>query len=302
MKQHGLATRLASSIGREIREGRLAPDAHLVAQAIADQHGVSRSPVNEALKLLVEQGFARKEANRGVFVNNVRDLPLAPSEVSADPVEEVYFRLAEDRLQGHLPDTISATLIRDRYSLTQAQVQTLLTRIVKEGWLDRRAGYGFAFTEMLDSADALVQTYRMRMALEPNALLEPGYHLEPDDLNALRAVEEHLLLGGVETMSAEELYDRGVGFHETIIGAARNPFFLDALRRINNIRRLLAYRSMGSRSRYFQQAREHLEILDLLEQRRNEEASWKLRSHLATVIHNLGEIRPLLEGRAESVS
>lgn len=298
MKQNGLAARLASAIGRDISEGRIAPGAHLVAQAIADQHGVSRSPVNDALALLVEQGFARKHANRGVFANDVRNLELAPASLERDPVEKTYFRLAEDRLEGRLPDIVSASLIRESYGLTQAQVQGLLTRIVKEGWLERRAGYGFAFTEMLDSADALVQTYRMRLALEPVALLEPSYHLDLEDLRSLRTVEESLLAGGVETVSTEDLYDRGVRFHETIIGAARNPFFLDALKRINSIRRLLAYRSMGSRARYFQQAREHLEILDLLEQRRNEEASWKLRSHLSTVIHNLTEIRPLLEGRS----
>lgn len=296
MKQSGLPARLASAIGRDIKEGRLVPGAHLAAQAIADQHGVSRSPVNEALALLVDQGFARKEANRGVFVNDVRNLQLAPAKVELDPVEKTYFQLAEDRLERRLPDTISANLIRDNYGLTHAQVQALLTRILKEGWLERRAGYGFEFTEMLDSADALVQTYRMRMALEPSALMEPGYHLKLEDLRALREIEDHLLAGGIETMSTEELYDRGVRFHETIIGASRNPFFLDALRRINSIRRLLAYRSMGSRARYFQQAREHLEILELLEQHRNEEASWKLRSHLSTVIHNLTEIRPLLEG------
>jgi DNA-binding GntR family transcriptional regulator len=300
MKQKGMASRLASAIGRDIGEGRLAPDTHLTAQALADQYGVSRSPVNEALMLLVDQGFARKEANRGVFVNDVRGLGLTPANVEPDPVEKCYLQLAEDRLERRLPDIVSANLIRDSYGLTQAQVQALLTRIVKEGWLERRAGYGFAFTEMLDSADALVQTYRMRMALEPNALMEPGYHLELDVLRELRATEERLLSGGIETMSTEELYDRGVRFHEAIIGASRNPFFLDALKRINSIRRLLAYRSMGTRVRYFQQAREHVEILDLLEQGRNEEASWKLRSHLSTVIHNLGEIRPLLEGRSTS--
>lgn len=298
MKHSRLADRLASEIVFEIRRGRLAADAHLVAQSIADQYGVSRSPVNEALKMLVDQGFARKEARRGVFVNDVRGLELLPANIQPDPVEKTYLQLAEDRLEGRLPDIVSANLIRDKYGLTQAQVQTLLTRIVKEGWLERRAGYGFAFTEMLDSADALVQTYRMRMALEPNALLEPGYHLELEVLHELRATEQRLLSGGIETMSAEELYDRGVRFHEAIIGASRNPFFLDALRRINSIRRLLAYRSMGTRARYFQQARDHLEILDLLEQGHNEEASWKLRSHLSTVILNLTEIRPLLEGRS----
>lgn len=300
MKTTGLAARIASAIGHDIREGRLAPDTHLAAQAIADQHGVSRFPASEALSILVSQGFARKEKHRGVFVNDVRDLELSPARIEIDTIEQTYFRLAEDRLEGRLPDSVSANLLRETYSLTQAQVQTLLTRIVKEGWIEPKTGYGFAFTEMLTSPDALVQTYRMRMALEPRALLEPGYHLPQDDLQRLRAVEEHLLAGGIETMSAEELYDRGVKFHEGIIGASRNPFFLDALKRINSIRRLLAYRSMTERRRYFQQAREHLEILELLEERRNEDAALKLEAHLSTVIHNLTQIRPLLEGRALS--
>jgi len=299
MKGPGLALRIASALGRDIREGRVGPGTHLTAQAIADLHRVSRFSASEALALLVEQGFARKEAHRGVFVNDIRDVDIKPAAVEAGIVERTYFRLAEDRLEGRVPETVTANLLRETYDLTQAQVQELLTRTVEAGWLERRTGYGFAFTEMLTSPEALVQTYRMRMALEPSAVIEPGYELASRDLQALRKVEEHLLSGGIETMSAEELYDRGVRFHETIIGGSRNPFFLDALKRINNIRRLLAYRSMGSRARYFEQAREHLEILDLLEQRRNEEASWKLKSHLSTVIHNLAGIRTLLEGRSE---
>src|SRR4051794_39268981 len=78
MKTSGLAARIASAIGHEIRENRLAPDTHLVAQTIADQHGVSRFPASEALALLVKQGFARKEPYRGVFVNDVSDLELTP--------------------------------------------------------------------------------------------------------------------------------------------------------------------------------------------------------------------------------
>lgn len=298
MKTLGLAARIAAAIGNEIREGRLAPGTHLVAQIIADQYAVSRFPASEALNLLVKQGLARKVKHRGVFVNDLSPAQLAPAEIEIDLIEKTYALLADDVLEGRLPQTVSATLLRENYGLTQAQVQTLLTRIVKEGWLEPRSGYGYAFTEMLTSPDALVQTYRMRRALEPSALLEPSYHIESSVVQRLRGIEEHLLNGGIETMSAEELYDRGVNFHEAIVGASRNPFFLDALKRINSIRRLLAYRSMGSRGRYFQQAREHLEILDLLERGENEEAAAKLEVHLSTVIQNLDDIRPLLEGRS----
>jgi DNA-binding GntR family transcriptional regulator len=104
-----------------------------------------------------------------------------------------------------------------------------------------------------------------------------------------------MLAGGVESMSIEELYDRGVRFHEMIVAGSKNPFFLDALRRINSIRRLLAYRSSAARGRYYEQAQDHLGILDLLEAERNEEASQRLRSHLGKVIQNLAAIRPILE-------
>jgi integrase len=59
--------------------------------------------------------------------------------------------------------------------------------------------------------------------------------------------------------------------------------------------RLLSYRSMVNRKRYRQQCEEHLQILDLLERERNEEASQALRRHLEHTIGNLQEIRPILE-------
>ncbi|MEW9837440.1 hypothetical protein [Mesorhizobium marinum] len=65
MKAPSLAVRIASSIGRDIRDGRVPMGAHLTAQAIAVHHGVSRFLASEPLTLLVEQGFAPKEANRG---------------------------------------------------------------------------------------------------------------------------------------------------------------------------------------------------------------------------------------------
>jgi DNA-binding GntR family transcriptional regulator len=210
-------------------------------------------------------------------------------------VETAYFALAEERLESRIPDVVSTTVLKERYGLSSAEVQALCTRIVKEGWLERRAGYGFQFTAMLNTTDALVQTYRFRMALEPAALLEPGYQLDRAWSAKARLVEERILAGGVDSLSIEELYERGVSFHEMLVSGSKNPFYLDALQRINSIRRLLAYRSAATRERYVAQARDHLELLDLLEAGRNEEAAWKLRLHLGHVIHNLGALRPILE-------
>lgn len=296
----GLAGTLVADITEEIRLGRLKPGEHLSAQSLADRFGVSRSPIGQALRDLATSGLVLHEAQRGYFVASLAGDPAPAPARPRDPLEEAYLALAEDRLEGRVPDVVSTNFLRDRYALTPGQVRLLSTRILKEGWLEQRAGYGLQFTAMLDSADALLQTYRFRMAMEPSALLEPGYTLDLEEARECRRVEEFMLGGGVESLSPEELYDRGVRFHEMIIAGSRNPFFLDALRRINSIRRLLAYRSSASRERYYEQARDHLDILDLLEAGRNGDASAKLRQHLGHVIHNLEGIRPILEHRSAS--
>ncbi|CAN7718710.1 GntR family transcriptional regulator [Aminobacter sp. LjRoot7] len=285
---------IVSRLAAEADSGQLAPGTHLTAQSLADRLGVSRSPVNEALRRLALAGYLRHEANRGYYVDRQGLVPTEPI-AAPDILSEVYFRLAEDVLEGRISGIVAQSSLRARYNLTQAQAVALTTRVVKEGWMEQRSGYGLALTSFLTTPDALVQSYRMRMALEPAALLEPGYDLDPMEAARCREVEEFMLAGGTAKMSPEELYDRGVRFHETIVGASGNPFFLDALRRVNSVRRLLAYRSMGNRDRYVEQARDHLEILRLLEEGRNEEASWALRSHLGKVIHNLEPIRQLLE-------
>lgn len=294
-RKGGVAERLAARIRDEILTGSLQPHAHLTAQRLADRFGVSRSPVSEALKMLANDGVLNHEANRGYFVSS--DQPEAVENVQPprSATEVAYFALAEDRLELRVPDVVTAAYLKDRYGLSGAEVQELCTRIVKEGWLERRTGYGYQFTDMLNSAEALAQTYRFRMAMEPAALLEPGYKIDKAAAAECRVIEEHILAGGVDSLSIEALYDRGVKFHELIVSGSQNPFYLDALRRINSIRRLIAYRSSATRERYYGQAQEHIEILDLLVAGRNEEASWKLRSHLGHVIHNLAEIRPILE-------
>jgi DNA-binding GntR family transcriptional regulator len=291
-----LSEALAAKIIAHIDAEKLAAGTHVAAQELADRFSVSRSPINQALRLLHEKGVLAHERNRGYMVGDggvsSQDLGL-PTE---EDLSRVYLRIADDRSHGRLPAQVSEALIRSRYDLTRAQATAVLGRIAQEGWVERRPGYGWEFSEMLTTPEALVQTYRARMALEPAALFEPGYRLEPEAIERLRATELALLDGGLETMPPDALHERGVRFHETIVGAGGNPFFLDALRRINRVRRLLSYRSMTTRSRYHEQCREHLDILGLLEQKRNAEAAEALRAHLVTTIRNLDRIRPVLEG------
>lgn len=291
-----LSEALAARIVNHISAEKLAAGTHVTAQDLADRFSVSRSPINQALRLLHEKGILGHERNRGYLVGEVgqvsgRDLGLS----SEAKLNKVYLQIADDCVHGRLPPQVSVSLIHKRYSLTRAQATAVLERISQEGWIERRAGYGWKFSEMLMTPESLLQTYRARMALEPAALLEPHYCLEPAVIARLRAFEVDLLNGALKSISPDALHERGVRFHESIVGASRNPFFLDALQRINRVRRLLSYRNMETRDRYQQQCREHLDILGLLEQNRNTEAAEALRAHLVTTVRNLDRIGPLSE-------
>jgi DNA-binding GntR family transcriptional regulator len=212
-----------------------------------------------------------------------------------DGASQAYFAIAEDLLKGVLPETVSELSLRGRYALTAAQLQSVLHRIAQEGWAHKKPGYGWEFSAMLTTPDSLLQSYRLRLALEPAALLEPGYRLDPKVIAQCRAAEQHLLDGGIETDTPDQLHERGVRFHESLVEASGNPFFIDTIRRVNRVRRLISYRAMRDRQRYQEHCHQHLHLLDLLEAGRQVQAADALREHLSRTLDNYQKIRKLLK-------
>lgn len=283
-----------------IRNEGLEPGSHLAAQWLADRLEVSRTPVNDALALLHSKGFLRREKNRGYFLARPADAAdpavlrkLGPQ--ASDAVTRTYFVLADDVLKAALPDTVTEVLLKTRYSLTATQLQAVLQRAAQEGWAQKKAGYGWVFSPMLTTPDSLLQSYRLRLALEPAALLEPGYRLDAATIATCRAAEIHLLEGGIETDTPDQLHERGVRFHEALVAGSGNPFFIDTMRRVNRVRRLISYRSMQDRARYPEHCRQHLKLLDLLQAGRNVDAAEAMRVHLTRTLKNHQKIRNLLK-------
>jgi len=294
-----LQNSIAAQILEVIQAEGLAVGAHLPAQMLVDRLRVSRSPVNEALQQLRDKGVLERVRNRGYFVARTVDVSATQAAAALgldeqDTATSVYFRIADDLLRGELPTSFTESLMRSRYDLTQTQLNAVLGRIANEGWAERKQGYGWEFSSMMTTPDTLLQSYRLRLALEPAALLEPTYRLDPATLARCRQAEWHLLDGGIQTDTADQLHDRGVRFHEAIVEASGNPFFIDTVRRVNRVRRLLSYRSMKDRKRYRQHCEQHLYVLELLEQERNEDASRALREHLQSTLDNLGNIKDIL--------
>ena len=74
--QPNLAQQVRDAILAEITAGRLAPGSRLVQEQVAQQLGVSRQPVQQALLLLRQQGVLRDAPGRGLEVT-----PMDPDEV-----------------------------------------------------------------------------------------------------------------------------------------------------------------------------------------------------------------------------
>jgi DNA-binding GntR family transcriptional regulator len=287
----------AEKILQYLRAQAVPVGAHLSAQKLADQLQLSRFPITHALAELQKQGWVRQEPNRGYFVAKklVTRKPQKQSTADDDRLEKIYLTIAEDRLHGDLPDTVSQALLRERYQMSNAELQLLLRRMVSEAWMSKKPGYGWSFAPMLTTPNSLYQSYRLRLALEPAALLEPNYHLPPKVIEECKAVEQILLDGGIAHMSAEDLHERGVRFHEALVEGSNNPFFIEPLKRVNRVRRLLSYRSTQNRDRYAEHAKQHLQILDLLEKGKNVQASKALHVHLERTLKNLEKLNPLFQ-------
>lgn len=68
--------------------------------------------------------------------------------------------------------------------------------------------------------------------------------------------------------------------HEAIIECCQNSFFIDALKRLDRLRRLIDYRQMLDRKSARKRCQEHLELLDLILAGKNAEAARFMAQHL----------------------
>ncbi|MEI4471062.1 GntR family transcriptional regulator [Frigidibacter sp. MR17.24] len=279
MRNADLAVKISNRVVQDIAEGRFGPGDKMVTQSLADRLGVSRTPVRNALDLLVGRGILDLVPNRGYFV--ARELPegaLARTDVEDETTE--YQRLAEDWIRDRIPETLTELALRDRYGWTKARTLELLARAQREGWVERKEGYGWRFLPVAKTPEAFDQIYRLRIALEPAALLEPGFRVDRARLAELATIQRRLLETDPESLPNETMLGHGAQFHEALCAMSGNPFFLMSLERVNRMRRLMEYRARVNSARLRAECSEHLEIIALLEAGRVADASGRLHRHL----------------------
>jgi len=263
-----LTRQIAARIVDHIREQGLSRGTRLVERTLAAHLRVSRSPVRSALHLLQDDGIVAPADRGGYTVLRAADqldgVPPADDGTDDGSDEQVYLRIAADRLDGELPDRVTENALIRRYDLAPAQLARILRRINSEGWLERLPGYGWEFQHTLTSLKSYEDSYRFRLIIEPAALREPGFVVDRRAIEHVRGQQQDLVDGRIRSIGNAELFDVNRAFHEAVITCSGNTFLIDALARVNTLRRLIEYRRSLPRDRALVRCREHLSIADLL--------------------------------------
>lgn len=283
MPRPSLSPQISARILDYIRDNKLPAGHHLPTQTLADAFKVSRAPINAALRELEKKKVVRSEPNRGFFVvNNSTALSKnkSPGVVAGEIEDELYVRLAEDRLAGRLQDRTSEAELMRIYEVPRIRLLKILYRISEEGWIERRPGNGWEFKPILNSRSAYEKAYQFRAAVECEALRLPTFVIDESAFRAAREEQTFLLRGGYRSMARSHLFRVNSEFHEMLAACSHNEFFLDALKRVNRLRRLVEFRITVDRSRLPLQTREHLQLLDLVEAGKREKAAEFLRQHI----------------------
>lgn len=127
---------LAAQLAEAITEGRMPPGTALEEERLAAAHGVSRTPVREALRLLAATGLVEQRPRRGAVVARPEPGRLA----------EMFQAMAE--LEAICASLCALTMSRaDKARL--ASRHATMGRMVEDGWLDAYRDANVAFHEAL---------------------------------------------------------------------------------------------------------------------------------------------------------
>lgn len=282
MVASALAQKISVQLSQDILSGDLCGGEHVGAQRLAERYGVSRTPIRYALALLENKGLLQRKANRGYFVaDTIPDDALPWLRRYVESATDDYQLMADDWLRDRLPEEVTEQFLRQKYGWTKSKAADLLMRAAREGWAERKEGYGWRYLPVAKTPAAFDQIYRFRMAIEPAAMLEPSFEINRKVLDEHKRIQEGMLRISAENTLPERLLNNGAAFHEDLIRMSGNPYFLTALQRVNRMRRLMEYRGKVDLDRLSVQCGEHLEIIALLERGEVVEASYFMRRHLS---------------------
>jgi DNA-binding GntR family transcriptional regulator len=256
---------LARAVVRHVQAQGMQAGDHLPEQRFSDLCGVSRTPMRATFELLHLQGFLTRRPAEGYF------LAVDPVEADADTVRQIEeaedtlaTRILRDRAARRLAEVQTTRALAQRYDTSRDAVLNALKILARDGVVAQQPGQSWVFQPILDSARAVEDSLAFRMILEPQAILSPGFALDPAEAAAMRqTLLRHLDQRDLRTTHGSFLR-LDTEFHALIARGAGNRFLRVALLAHHRLRRNTQKTPTIAEFRIRQATAEHLDMLDAL--------------------------------------
>lgn len=292
-----------SILAARIADGSLPAGAVLLESRIADEFGISRAPVRQALLRLAADGLVARTERHGYRV--VADPARSPqTKGSAESADRV--RLAPAATWQRIYDEIEAEIVARtsfatwrvvesdmarHYGVSRTVARDVIARLHQRGVVrkdERSRWYARGLTP-----DYVAELYEMRRVLEPAALLGAAETVPRDMLARMhRRLQD--VIAHPDRIDGRTLDELEAELHGELLGHCGNRTLMEALRHYQSL--LIAHRFLYAWApRLFPVEPflpEHLEIVDRLAEGRPAEAAEALERHLRVsldrAIHRIG--------------
>lgn len=288
-----LQSALMARIVGLMRSRRMEAGDRLTEFGLAREFRVSRTPVRVALAQLTRQGILEAQPRRGfVLRESAAAIPEIAAPDTGEEEKRLFLAVARDRVSGALPDHVSEADLLRRYHVPRPLLVRALAQMVEIGLVERNSGYGWHFLPAINTAKAHAESYRFRILIEPAALLEPDFALDPAWAHRIRERHQAVLNAPWERTASIGFYEMNAEFHDQLAASSGNRFLHTAVQQQNRLRRFINYDWQYSEDRAFATCREHIAILDRLEEGDREMAALLMKRHLMGASAGVPSFRP----------
>lgn len=204
---------------------------------------------------------------------------MMPEEKRLDR-ETAYCRLVDLILSGELAESrpLSERGLAEALKLGRTPIREAIKDLVHEGVLEAHPARG-TFIRPLSLKD-MREIYQVRFAIEGLAAYLAAECGPSNELSEY-GIAFRTALADPHAFDITQLHDHGAEFHVEIFRNAGNRMLLEIYRPIRlRFRIALGLPRHRSPERVFESIREHLEILEAIEQRDGERAQQLMRNHL----------------------
>lgn len=278
---------LANRLIQQIATGELAAGTHLTEESLASHFDVSRTPVKAALRLVAQQELLDYHVNSGYFVsNNAGRKPMPDKLVSGISGDALYQQMIHDRKHNLLADTMTETDFLEQYPVSRSLLRGTLVRMAADGLIEKRRGQGWNFPPIVNTPELMGESYQFRIVVECAGLLESSFKADAGQLQNSRLAHEKLLQQEEAAYSPAAFFSLNAAFHEMLARFSNNRFVLQAVQQQIQLRRLDEQLALYRAPHQIDSCKEHLQIIEALENDNREWASALMRHHL-TIARNI---------------